>query len=229
MVSLMGVEVVEANGEAEAFCSFLNLSEIVDGVITDDSDAFLYGAKVVYRHFNLDSKVPTIERYKSERIAEKVSLDRHDMIALALLLGCDYSESLCKREAALMYLDYMRKAKLNCFDHLNNLRKNPTKNDCNSPAKQKRSSHCRTCKHPGTEKQHQRHGCRMCGSGVNCSSRPTVHCDCSSCNGTIKWSKYQRQIERNISTAVDFPVDQVQFIMIVDKAASIRHLIISDY
>ena len=31
--------------------------QLVDGVITEDSDALLFGATVVYRHFSCDKKV----------------------------------------------------------------------------------------------------------------------------------------------------------------------------
>ena len=54
----MGINVIRSPcGEAEKACAYLNLIGRVDGVITDDSDVFLYGAKMVYRNFCLDKKV----------------------------------------------------------------------------------------------------------------------------------------------------------------------------
>jgi flap endonuclease GEN len=54
----MGINVIRSPcGEAEKACAYLNLIGRVDGVITDDSDVFLYGAKTVYRNFCLDKKV----------------------------------------------------------------------------------------------------------------------------------------------------------------------------
>jgi len=37
--------------------SYLNLIGQCDGIITNDSDAFLYGARCVYRNFSSDKKV----------------------------------------------------------------------------------------------------------------------------------------------------------------------------
>ena len=54
----MGIKVIRSPcGEAEKACAYLNMIGRCDGVITDDSDVFLYGAKVVYRNFCLDKKV----------------------------------------------------------------------------------------------------------------------------------------------------------------------------
>lgn len=46
-----------AAGEAEAMCAFLDAQGLVDGCITSDGDAFLYGAQTVYRNFNMNTKV----------------------------------------------------------------------------------------------------------------------------------------------------------------------------
>lgn len=46
-----------AAGEAEAMCAYLDSQGLVDGCITNDGDAFLYGARTVYRNFNMNSKV----------------------------------------------------------------------------------------------------------------------------------------------------------------------------
>jgi flap endonuclease GEN len=54
----MGITVIRSPcGEAEKACAYLNAIGKCDAVISDDSDVFLYGAKVVYRNFSIDKKV----------------------------------------------------------------------------------------------------------------------------------------------------------------------------
>ena len=57
MLDFLGVPWVTAAGEAEAMCAYLDSQGLVDGCITNDGDAFLYGARTVYRNFNMNSKV----------------------------------------------------------------------------------------------------------------------------------------------------------------------------
>lgn len=57
MLECLGIPWVQAAGEAEAMCAYLNASGHVDGCLTNDGDAFLYGAKTVYRNFTMNAKV----------------------------------------------------------------------------------------------------------------------------------------------------------------------------
>ncbi|KAI2665669.1 hypothetical protein H4Q32_022021 [Labeo rohita] len=59
MLDCLGVPWVTAAGEAEAMCAYLDSQGVVDGCITNDGDAFLYGAQTVYRNFNMNTKVHT--------------------------------------------------------------------------------------------------------------------------------------------------------------------------
>ncbi|XP_035692480.1 uncharacterized protein LOC118426956 [Branchiostoma floridae] len=86
----LGIPHVQSKGEAEAFCALLNRENLVDGCLTDDGDAFLYGARTVYRNLTLDKKDPHVDCYQMTDIEEKLLLDRNKLVGLALLLGCDY-------------------------------------------------------------------------------------------------------------------------------------------
>ncbi|KAI0561665.1 DNA repair protein complementing XPG RAD2 [Gracilaria domingensis] len=89
LLKLLGIPYLEAPMEAEAQCAFLNMEKIVDGVITEDSDAFLFGAEVVYRQLFADGRFA--ETYDAQDIKSSLGLDRDQLIRLAHLLGSDYT------------------------------------------------------------------------------------------------------------------------------------------
>lgn len=92
LLKLFGIPYLEAPTEAEAQCAFLNLEHIADGVITEDSDAFLFGAKTVYRR--LFSEGRFAEAYEATDIKNNLGLDRELLIRLAYLLGSDYTSGI---------------------------------------------------------------------------------------------------------------------------------------
>ncbi|SMN22387.1 similar to Saccharomyces cerevisiae YGR258C RAD2 Single-stranded DNA endonuclease, cleaves single-stranded DNA during nucleotide excision repair to excise damaged DNA [Maudiozyma saulgeensis] len=92
MLSQFGIPFITAPMEAEAQCAELLQLNLVDGVITDDSDVFLFGGSKIYRNMFHDRKY--VEFYDSERITIDLGLDRRNMIDLALLLGSDYTTGL---------------------------------------------------------------------------------------------------------------------------------------
>lgn len=62
---------------------------LVDGVITEDSDVLLFGARRVYR--NVFEKNRLAERYDMVVIEKELGLDREDLMKLALFMGSDYT------------------------------------------------------------------------------------------------------------------------------------------
>ncbi len=76
--------------EAEAQCAWLNAEGLVDGVVTDDNDVFLFGARTVYRNMFEDHKFA--EEYHMSDIETGLGMTRTRLTQLALLLGSDYTE-----------------------------------------------------------------------------------------------------------------------------------------
>ncbi|KAG8929186.1 DNA repair protein rad2 [Tulasnella sp. 417] len=92
LLRLFGIPYVTAPMEAEAQCAALVEFKLVDGVITDDSDIFLFGGLRVFRNMFNQSK--TVECFLLSDLARELGLDRDTLVRLAYLLGSDYVEGL---------------------------------------------------------------------------------------------------------------------------------------
>ncbi|CDK26179.1 unnamed protein product [Kuraishia capsulata CBS 1993] len=87
-----GIPYITAPMEAEAQCAELYNLGLVDGIITDDSDCFLFGGGKVYR--NMFNEKNYVECYYLSDIERDLGLTREKLIQLALLLGSDYTEGI---------------------------------------------------------------------------------------------------------------------------------------
>ncbi|KAF8201965.1 PIN domain-like protein [Mycena galopus ATCC 62051] len=91
MITSFGYYFYEAPGEAEAELAQLNARGKIDGILTEDSDAFLFGAQTVIRTLGLgfqhDSIIYSLEAIEN---TVEVSLDKAGLLLCALLLGGDY-------------------------------------------------------------------------------------------------------------------------------------------
>lgn len=92
LLRLFGIPYVTAPMEAEAQCAALVEFGLVDGIITDDSDVFLFGGLRVFRNMFNQSK--TVECFLLSDLTRELGLDRDKLTNLAYLLGSDYVEGL---------------------------------------------------------------------------------------------------------------------------------------
>lgn len=111
------IDFIQAPAEAEAECVMLQRYGVVDYVITDDSDAFVFGATAVLKSFKKDlnspSKASLSDRSPSpissafnrdyfvtpvhmSSIEEKLGLTNHMLVLVANLRGGDYSSGIDK-------------------------------------------------------------------------------------------------------------------------------------
>ena len=87
-----GIPYITAPMEAEAQCAKLAELGLVDGIITDDSDVFLFGGIQCFKNIFNDSKYA--ECFLSSDLVRELSLSRERLISLAYLLGSDYTIGL---------------------------------------------------------------------------------------------------------------------------------------
>lgn len=180
LLDVLGLPYVQSTGEAEGTCAFLDKNGMVDGCITQDGDAFLYGAKTVYRKLCIEDKDPHVLSYKIADIENKLGLNREKLVALAVLAGCDYFTGVRSvgKETALKLLD-----KFGDTGSLERLR-DWTRDSKYSKLQEtldrncKKGSHCGNCQHPGTQKSHHAHGCIMCSTDTACAKSVVSNCTC---------------------------------------------------
>ncbi|KAK2661838.1 hypothetical protein Ddye_000412 [Dipteronia dyeriana] len=92
LLQMFGLPYIIAPMEAEAQCASMELANLVDGVVTDDSDVFLFGARSVYK--NIFDERKYVETYFMQDIEKELGLTREKLIRMALLLGSDYTEGI---------------------------------------------------------------------------------------------------------------------------------------
>lgn len=92
LLSRFGIPFLTAPMEAEAQCAELLHLKLVDGIITDDSDVFLFGGTKVYK--NMFQEKNYVEFYDEQSISQNLGLNRDRMIELAQLLGSDYTNGI---------------------------------------------------------------------------------------------------------------------------------------
>lgn len=92
LLKRFGIPYITAPMEAEAQCAELIKLGLVDGIVTDDSDCFLFGGDRIYK--NMFNQKNYVECYISSEIETRLGLSQDKLIELALLLGSDYTDGI---------------------------------------------------------------------------------------------------------------------------------------
>ncbi|KAM6139271.1 flap endonuclease GEN homolog 1 [Phoenicopterus ruber ruber] len=225
LLECLGVPWVQAAGEAEAMCAYLNAKGHVDGCITNDGDVFLYGAQTVYRNFAMNAKDPLLDCYTMSSIKEKLGCDRESLIGLAVLLGCDYLPKGVPgvgKEQVLKLIESLRGQNLlQRFEQW----KEQFQYDTNPPLVVKRVIHCSECHHPGSYKEHERSGCKLCESTRYCKPNDSKYC-CPCEWHQLERVKQASAVEDNIrkkaNSCEGFPFSEVIQEFLVNKNKLIK-------
>ncbi|KAF9901194.1 DNA repair protein rad2 [Linnemannia zychae] len=89
LLKLFGIPYIVAPMEAEAQCADLQLRGVVEGILTDDSDVFLFGGFRVFKNVFREEKY--VECYLMSDIERDLGVGRDRLVSLAYLLGSDYT------------------------------------------------------------------------------------------------------------------------------------------
>ncbi|KAF8932427.1 DNA repair protein rad2 [Dissophora ornata] len=89
LLRLFGIPYLVAPMEAEAQCADLQLRGVVDGILTEDSDVFLFGGARVFKNMFKEEKY--VECYLMSDVERDLGVGRDRLVALAYLLGSDYT------------------------------------------------------------------------------------------------------------------------------------------
>ncbi|XP_047429089.1 flap endonuclease GEN homolog 1 [Mugil cephalus] len=224
MLDYLGVPWVTASGEAEAMCAYLDSQGLVDGCITNDGDAFLYGARIVYRNFNMNSKDPQVDCYKTSRVQTELHLSRENLVGLAILLGCDYIPKGIPgvgREQALRLIQTLKGQTL-----LQRFVKWKEENPDIPDRVVKKVPHCNMCRHPGSAKTHERVGCALCDSERYCQPQDFDYqcpCDWHRYEQARQASSFEANIRKKTLASQQFPFTEIISEFLVSKDKPVSH------
>ncbi len=91
LYELLGVQVVRAESEAEAQAAAMCKAGVLDGILTDDIDAIVFGAKYMIKGLDSAQNVILIDTAK---VLSELGVSQSELIDLSILLGCDYATTL---------------------------------------------------------------------------------------------------------------------------------------
>jgi len=212
MLRVFRIPYIVSSGDAESTCAYLNRLGYVDGCVTDDNDAFLFGASVVYRHYTCDKKrLENLRCYEAKVIEEQLGLTQDHLIAMALILGCDYGLNGIKGVGKERALDVLQSWP-GC-DPLEKICHWRTDVDLGTLVKfdpAAKPEHCRYCGHLGNMIVHKNDGCNGCArEGRVCartnSDEWTCHCEWHRKHAEFKSKQVEIKIMKAAIEDSNFP------------------------
>jgi 5'-3' exonuclease len=91
LIDAFGLTTIVADDEGEKLCSYFMINNIVDGIITEDSDVFVYGCKKIYR--NISFVKETIVEYDYNHILKQLNLTKEELTYLCIMSLNDYNHT----------------------------------------------------------------------------------------------------------------------------------------
>jgi len=94
LLKILGIPFFQAIGEAEATCAVLNKRELVDAVLSEDTDVLAYGAPLFLHKINFPNM--TVQCIQYESVLTALQLLPSQFLDFCILCGTDYNTNIPK-------------------------------------------------------------------------------------------------------------------------------------
>ncbi len=89
-IAMLGFPVLQSADEGEKLAAYLNYRGIVAAVVSNDTDAYALGTKILIPAF----ATPNVDVVNIEAIRENLNLNEEQMLDFCIMCGCDFNENL---------------------------------------------------------------------------------------------------------------------------------------
>lgn len=120
---IIGVPVIQENYESDWILAQLNKNNLIDYILSEDSDLLTFGANRVLKNFSIREE--TCQIYSIHSILKHLNITKNQFIDMCILCGCDYSPKVkgmnCPKSFQLIsnHKNAENIQKLNEYNHIN--------------------------------------------------------------------------------------------------------------
>lgn len=94
LIKLMGIPYIQAKGEGEAQASYMVAQGDAWCVASQDYDCMLFGAPRMVKNLTISGTQNTPEIIELNKILEKLSITREQLVDLAIMVGTDFNQGI---------------------------------------------------------------------------------------------------------------------------------------
>jgi flap endonuclease-1 len=90
ILDLLGIPWMTAPGEADIVLAYMTRTGMLDGVIADDSDILIHGAKALYPQFFKNIRKMCVPRIRLKDLRKSLDMNQEQLVELGVLMGSPY-------------------------------------------------------------------------------------------------------------------------------------------
>jgi len=90
ILDLLGIPWMEAPGEADIVLAYMTQIGLTNGVIADDSDILIHGAKALYPQFFKSIRKMSVPRIILKDLRKALGMNQEELVELGVLMGSPY-------------------------------------------------------------------------------------------------------------------------------------------